>query len=156
MYIPSSPKEVHIDFIQFSWWPRVTDPESWAISSLSNGLGSNMQKTPFENCFKFWHRVFCDLLSRPFDKIKMTRGWGRWPRDDFHVHYIRRRVYTGHALGFTEKLTKAVTQVYISKGAPIIECTCVYAWWAHMLRYPSVCPSMTWPKLKLDRKSLHD
>ncbi len=23
----SSPKEVHIDFAQFSWWPRVTDPD---------------------------------------------------------------------------------------------------------------------------------
>ena len=34
---------------------------------LSNGLDSNMQKT--------------SLLSRPIDKIKMTRGWGRWPRD---------------------------------------------------------------------------
>ena len=39
-------------------WPRV-------MSILSNGLDSNMQK----------------LLSRPIDKIKMTRGWGRWPRD---------------------------------------------------------------------------
>ena len=25
--------------------------------------------------------VFCKLLSRPFDKIKMTRDRGRWPRD---------------------------------------------------------------------------
>ncbi len=26
----SSPKEVHIDFTQFSRWPRVTDPDPWS------------------------------------------------------------------------------------------------------------------------------
>ncbi len=53
-------------------WPRPR-----VMSSLSNGLWSSMQKTPF----KFWHMDFCELLSRPFDKIKMTWGRGRWPRD---------------------------------------------------------------------------
>ncbi len=48
-----SPKEVHIDFVQFSRWTRV-------MSRLSNGRGSNTQKTPFE------------LLSRPFDKIRVV------------------------------------------------------------------------------------
>ncbi len=48
----SYPKEVHIDFVQFSRWPRVTDPypKSWQVGQ--------MQK----------------LLSRPIDKIKMTLG----------------------------------------------------------------------------------
>ncbi len=61
-------------------WPR-------AISILSNGLDSNMQKTPFKNSIRFsrnsrlWHGVFCELLSRPIDKIKMTQGQGQWPRD---------------------------------------------------------------------------
>ncbi len=55
-------------------WPRV-------MSIFSNGLDSNMQKTPFKNSIRFWHWVFCELLSRPIDKIKMTLVWGRWPRD---------------------------------------------------------------------------
>ncbi len=64
----------------------------WTLisSSLSNGLGSNMQKTSFKKFLtvpmhslmsEFWHGVFCKLLSKPFDKIKMTRGQGQWPRD---------------------------------------------------------------------------
>ena len=35
----------------------------------------------WENRFKFGHWVFCELLLRPFDKIKMTQGRGWWPRD---------------------------------------------------------------------------
>ena len=27
-----------------------------------------------KNCFKLWHGVYCELLSRPFDKIETTRG----------------------------------------------------------------------------------
>ena len=47
------------------------------ILTLSNGIGSNMLKTLFEH---FWHWVFCHLLSRWFDKIKMIWVGGRWPR----------------------------------------------------------------------------
>ncbi len=57
----SSPKELHIDFIQFSWWPRVTDPCP----------GSS----------QVCQMVFGVICEWPFDKIKMTRGQGRWPRD---------------------------------------------------------------------------
>ncbi len=65
-------------------WPQV-------MSSLSNGHGSNMQNTPYKN--SLWFR---DLLSRLFDKINMTGGRGRWPRDsrkleDFYVQDIQRR-----------------------------------------------------------------
>ncbi len=28
--------------------------------------------------WEFWHGVYCELLSRPLDKIKMTRGRGQW------------------------------------------------------------------------------
>ena len=68
LHVHYSPKEVHIDLLQISRWRWVTDPD----------LG------PCQFCqmvFTFWHGVFCELLSRPIDKIKMTRGQGRWPRD---------------------------------------------------------------------------
>ncbi len=45
-----------------------------------NDIPSNISKLR-ENRFRFWHGVFFELLSRPIDKIKMTPGWGRWPRD---------------------------------------------------------------------------
>ena len=45
-----------------------------------NDIPSNISRLR-ENRFKFWHGVFCKLLSRPIDKIKMTWGRGRWPRD---------------------------------------------------------------------------
>ena len=78
-------------------WPKV-------MSILSNGLYSNMQKTPFKNSipsnisrlqdnrFRFGHGVFCELLSRPIDKIKITRGRGQWPRD------LRKSVWFSSAL----------------------------------------------------------
>ena len=71
----SSPKEVHIDFIQFSWWPRVTDidPGSYQVCQMV------LEKHAKDPVWEF--------LSRPFDKIKMTRGWGRWPRD-FRKEYV--------------------------------------------------------------------
>ncbi len=69
-------------------WPLI-------MSSLSKGLGSDMQKTRFENSLRFsctpriprlsgnrlmfWYGVFFELLSRPFDKIKITWAWGQWP-----------------------------------------------------------------------------
>ncbi len=61
-------------------------PRPRVMWSLSNCLGSIMQETPQDsrlwvNRLMFWHRVFTKLLSRPFDKIKMTRDWGRWPTD---------------------------------------------------------------------------
>ena len=46
-------------------WPRIR-------SILSNGLDSN---------YRIDHVNFCPPPSRPIDKIKMTRGQGRWPRD---------------------------------------------------------------------------
>ncbi len=38
-------------------------------------------KIPYGSLALLRHGVFCELLSRPFDKIKMTRGRGRWPSD---------------------------------------------------------------------------
>ncbi len=48
----SSPKELHIDFNQFSGWPQLTEPDPGSCR----------------------HRVLCKLLFRPFCKIGMT--WG--------------------------------------------------------------------------------
>ena len=56
--------------------PILRLPLNPVMSSLSNG---NMQKTPFENSLRF--SCTPKLLSRPFDKIKMTQGQGQWPRD---------------------------------------------------------------------------
>ncbi len=78
----SSPKEVHIDLPQFSWWPWITDPDLGSCQLCQMVLTAICKrphsKIPYR--FKFWHRVFCELLSRPIDKIKMTWGRGRWPR----------------------------------------------------------------------------
>ncbi len=57
------------------YWPPLV------MLILSTGLRSNMQQTLFEKSSWFWYGVFCELLSRPFNKIKMTRGWGQWHRD---------------------------------------------------------------------------
>ena len=66
LVIHSSPKEVHIEFIPFSRWPGAADPDPGSCQVCQMVFG-----------------VICDLLSqiRKFDKIKMTRGRGRWPRD---------------------------------------------------------------------------
>ena len=37
----SSPKEVHTDFIQFSWWPWVTDPDPGSCQICQMVLGEN-------------------------------------------------------------------------------------------------------------------
>ena len=67
----------------------IRDSEIWpqVISILSNGLESNLQKTPcqnlkpfscsLENRKDFSNRVFCIILPRPFDKLNMTRGQGQ-------------------------------------------------------------------------------
>ncbi len=78
----SSPKEVHIDLPQFSQWPWVTDPDLESFRFCQMILPAICKrphsKIPYG---KFWHGVFCTLLSRPIDKIKMTQGRGRWSRD---------------------------------------------------------------------------
>ncbi len=62
------------------------------ISSSSPSVPGSLTPTPghvkfvkcsrlWENRFNFWHGVFCELLSRLFDKSKMTRGRGQWCRD---------------------------------------------------------------------------
>ncbi len=55
----------HVKFVKSSW-------EQYAKDHVWKFL---------VNCFKLWHMVFWELLSRPYDKIKMIQGWGRWPRD---------------------------------------------------------------------------
>ena len=66
--VHSSPKEMHIDFAQFSRWPWVTDPVAGSCRFCQMVLTA-ICKRPQRR------------LSRPIDKIKMTRGRGRWPRD---------------------------------------------------------------------------
>ena len=79
--VHSSPKEVHIDFAQFFWWPQVTDPNPGSCQDCQMVLGVICKRPHSKNSLWFWHGVFCKFLSRPFDKIKMTRGRGQWPRD---------------------------------------------------------------------------
>ncbi len=61
----SSPKEVHIDFTQYSQWPPVTDPYpgSWKVCQMVLGV----------------------ICKRPCSKIPcgsgMTQGQGQWPSD---------------------------------------------------------------------------
>ncbi len=84
---------MHIDSPQFSRWPWVTDPDLGSCRFCQMVLTAICKrphsKIPYgslisrlrENRFKFWHGVFCELLSRPINKTKMTGGQGRWPRD---------------------------------------------------------------------------
>ena len=84
------------------------------MSILSNGLDSNMQKTPCKNSlwFKFRHGLFWELISRPIDKIKMTRGRGRWPRDLRKLGcyscalLLEKSVYLSHLYKDKSKLTE--------------------------------------------------
>ncbi len=81
--------------VTLGYWPW-----SQVMPSLSNGLGSNMQKTPFENWYKLWHRV----SSASYSQDHLTKS--KWPevrvsyqgtsgnQDDFQVQNIRRKVYS--------------------------------------------------------------
>ena len=69
--LQSSPKEVHIDFIQFPWWPWITDPDpgSYWVCQVVLGVIWGFEMRSFANFSQ-------DL--RPIDKIKMTWGRGQW------------------------------------------------------------------------------
>ncbi len=54
------------------WIHQMTHLRSWPLQLWSILLAMHL---------KFWHWVCCELLSRPIDKINMTQGRGRWPRD---------------------------------------------------------------------------
>ena len=77
-----SAHENHSNFLRFLGHR----PQPRVILILSIGLESNSQKTPCPNLKRFsrsirdLNGVFCILLSRPFDKIKMILGQGQWPR----------------------------------------------------------------------------
>ncbi len=51
-------------------------PRPRVILTLSNGLESNLEKTPCQNLNRkeFLNGVFFILLPRPFDKFDMTQG----------------------------------------------------------------------------------
>ncbi len=56
--LQSSPKEVHIDFIQFSHWPRVTDPDPGSCQVCQMVLGVICIIN-----WCFWTEwIFCKLL----------------------------------------------------------------------------------------------
>ena len=55
-------KEVHIDFIQFSCWPRVIDPDPGSFKVCQMVLGETCKRPCLR--IKFWHGVFSELLSR--------------------------------------------------------------------------------------------
>ena len=63
-FVHSTPKEVHIDLPHFSRWHWVTDPDLGSCRFCQMVL-----------------KAICKRLLRPIYKIKMIRGWGRWPRD---------------------------------------------------------------------------
>ena len=51
--VHSSPKEVHIDFVQFSRWPWLTDPNPGAWQVCQMVLGVICKKKPLENSLQF-------------------------------------------------------------------------------------------------------
>ncbi len=85
-----SPTKVHIDFIHFSQWPRVTDPNPRPRSC----------------------RV-CQTVSRPFDKSKMTRGRDRWPRDFGKLGWFSCAKHLEKSVVYSSSIpTQAIEAVY--------------------------------------------
>ncbi len=70
----SSPEELHIDLIQFSWWPRVIDPYPRSCKVCQMVLEETCKRPSLKI-------PYGSLALLRFDKIKMTRGQGWWPRD---------------------------------------------------------------------------
>ncbi len=73
----------------------------------------------------FWHGVFCELLSRPIDKIKMTRGRGRWPRD------FRKLGWFSCALLFEKSVDSSLAQLTGEKVKTAIGIPFVWKLYAH-------------------------
>ena len=132
--LPSSPKEVHNDFTQFSRWPWVTDPDlgSWRICQMVLGV---IRKRPHSkipllgtgNAYNvrelrgIFNGVFCILLPRPLDKFDMTLGQGQWPR-------VIGRTGWNHCALLLEK--KVVHHMIVPAWWWMAYCHCIF--WAHL------------------------
>ncbi len=57
--IHSSPKEVHIDFIQFSWWPWVTDPDPGSCQICHHNISR------FFECISWYSMTYHEMQWRP-------------------------------------------------------------------------------------------